>query len=110
MDGNDDNIRANLDISMEQREVVAIRQEQYKKKIESYYNQQVKCRYFIVGDNVSQNNEASRQDLRGKLRPTWEGPYIINEANKDGSYVLQTIEGEIIPRTWHVKNLRKYYA
>ena len=36
MDSNDDNIRTNLDLSMERREVAAIRQEHYKKQMESY--------------------------------------------------------------------------
>lgn len=96
MDSNDDNIRTNVDVSMERREVAAIQQEHYKKKMESYYNQRVKDRCFKVGQQVLRNNESSRQEPNGKLRPTYEGPYIINEANRDGSYILQTMKGEMI--------------
>lgn len=38
---NDEDLRANLDVSFELREVAGIRQEHYKKTAKSYYNQQV---------------------------------------------------------------------
>lgn len=31
----------------------------------------------------------------------WEGPYKIHEGNMDGSYILQTMDGEMGPVSWH---------
>lgn len=73
MERNDEDLRANLDVTMERREVAATRHEHYKKQTESYYNQWVKGKCFKIGQKVLKNNEASRQEPHRKLRPIWEG-------------------------------------
>lgn len=49
MERNDEDLRANLDVTMERREVAATRHEHYKKQTESYYNQWVKGKCFKIG-------------------------------------------------------------
>ena len=50
------------------------------------------------------------KDKGGKLATNWEGPFRINEAFEGGAYRLETMEGEILHRTWNVANLRFYYS
>lgn len=46
---------------------------------------------------------------KGKLAPKWEGPYIIKEEIRSGSYVLITENGKSIKNVWHTDNLNKYF-
>ncbi|KAK3016643.1 hypothetical protein RJ639_005966 [Escallonia herrerae] len=42
----------------------------------------------------------------GKLSPNWEGPYKVSKVLRPGSYSLETLSGEVIPRMWNAENLR----
>ncbi|MCI89027.1 hypothetical protein A2U01_0110315, partial [Trifolium medium] len=46
------------------------------------------------------------RDKGGKLAPTWEVPFCINEKFTGGTYMLETLQGEVMPMTWNVANLR----
>ncbi|GKB90013.1 reverse transcriptase domain-containing protein [Tanacetum coccineum] len=45
----------------------------------------------------------------GKLGPKWEGPYEVTEALGDGAYRVRSLEGTVLPQTWNIANLKKYY-
>ncbi|GKC99716.1 reverse transcriptase domain-containing protein [Tanacetum coccineum] len=53
---------------------------------------------------------ASKAEYQGKMGPTWEGPYVIRKAYKDGAYKLETLFGEVVDQTWNGTNLRKFYV
>ncbi|GJW09937.1 reverse transcriptase domain-containing protein [Tanacetum coccineum] len=106
---NEEEMRLNLNLLQERREVVAIREAKYKTKMEQYYNKKVRPIGFRPGEFVYRRNEASRVEDQGKLGPKWEGPYRVTEAYENGSYKLQTLEDKEVPRTWHAINLRKCY-
>nr|GEY71792.1 reverse transcriptase domain-containing protein [Tanacetum cinerariifolium] len=108
-DENEDELRLNMDLLQERREVAIIREAKYKTKMEQYYNQKVRPMSFKPDEYVFQRNEASRVEDQGKLGPKWEGPYRVTEAYHNGSYKLQTMRGKDVPRTWHAINLRKCY-
>nr|GEY48905.1 hypothetical protein [Tanacetum cinerariifolium] len=57
---NEEEMRINLDLIEKRREPAAIREAKYKKKVERYYNKQVRLVSFRVGDFVYRRNEASR--------------------------------------------------
>ncbi|KAL4560177.1 hypothetical protein LXL04_032326 [Taraxacum kok-saghyz] len=102
-------IQAHLDLLEEKRAKALIRQEAYKCMTERFYNKRVKGRACKVGEMVLRKNDASRQEAGGKLGPNWEGPYRVVEARRNGSYVLETMEGDQLPRTWNMQNLRKFH-
>ncbi|GJS52502.1 reverse transcriptase domain-containing protein [Tanacetum coccineum] len=77
---NDQELRLNLDLVDERKEITAIREAR---------------------------NEVSRAANIGKLGPTWEGPYKVIQAFQSGAYKLSNMEGEEIPRTCHACNLRR---
>ncbi|GJW05677.1 reverse transcriptase domain-containing protein [Tanacetum coccineum] len=80
---NDQELRLNLNLLEERREIAAIRE--------------------------ARRNEVSRAANTGKLGPTWEGPYKVIQAFQSGAYKLSNMEGEEIHRTWHACNLRRCY-
>lgn len=100
----------NLDLLEESRDQAAIREARYKKKLEAYYNTRVRKEVFRLGDLVLRCNEASRQQSIGKLGPRWEGPYVIKEAHKGGSYKLADPNGNMVPRHWNDKHLKRFYV
>nr|GEV09836.1 reverse transcriptase domain-containing protein [Tanacetum cinerariifolium] len=105
-DGNEEEMRLNLDLLTKRREAIAIREARYKMKIQQYYNKRVRPISFKVGEYVYRKNEASRVE---NLGPKWEGPYLVVEAYQNGSYKLHTMDDRKVPRVWHAINLIKCY-
>jgi hypothetical protein len=52
----------------------------------------------------SQNNKG-----RHKLTLPWEGPYIITEVLKPGTYKLSNEKGEIFTNAWNIEQLRRFF-
>ena len=47
--------------------------------------------------------------MAGKLQPKWLGPYLATQTTRAGAYILQDSEGNQLPHTWNIDDLRKYY-
>ena len=45
----------------------------------------------------------------GKLRPNWEGPYRIRRMLGPNTGVLQTLQGEILGKTWNIMHLKRHF-
>ncbi|XP_012835110.1 PREDICTED: uncharacterized protein LOC105955856 [Erythranthe guttata] len=105
---NDLAIRASLDLVDEVREGATMRMEAYKARMARAYNQRVKPRSFQVGDLVLRRVGISK--AVGKLDPKWEGPYKVTQVVNAGAYRLQHMDGNQVPRTWNIGNLKKYFA
>ncbi|XP_076897140.1 uncharacterized protein LOC143550367 [Bidens hawaiensis] len=103
------NAGMNLDLLEERRELALIREHNYKRQLEKYYNSRVQNCKFDAGDFVFRNNEASGQEPPGNLAPTWEGPYKIKKVLSKGAYKLEKLDGTEIPRTWNAAQLKKCY-
>ncbi|XP_021991924.1 uncharacterized protein LOC110888721 [Helianthus annuus] len=106
---NEQDLRMNLNLLEERREVAAVKEAHYKKLLASYYNTRMKKLNLVPGDLVLRANEASLQENTRKLGPNWEGPYRVAWANGKGTCKLETLEGKEVPRTWNLMQLRKYY-
>nr|GEW09386.1 reverse transcriptase domain-containing protein [Tanacetum cinerariifolium] len=78
-------------------------------KIEKYYNAKVCITTLRLGDFVYRKNEANHAKESGKLSPKWEVPYEVVEALGKGAYKLRNGNGDILPRTRNVKDLKKCY-
>ncbi|XP_076926852.1 uncharacterized protein LOC143590182 [Bidens hawaiensis] len=107
IDDNDHEIRMNLDLLEERRELALVREHNYKCQLQKYYNSWVQKCEFDAGDFVLRNNEASGQEPPGKLAPTWEGPYRVKQVLSKGSYKLEKLDGTEVPRTWNGAQLKK---
>jgi len=101
-------IRANLDILDEVRELARITSEAMKKKVERRYKTKVRPRDFMEHDLVLRKAHAA--EIENKLSPKWTGPFRVKTALPGGAYKLETLDGAIIPRTWNATNLRFYFS
>jgi hypothetical protein len=45
-------------------------------------------------------------DTVGKLQLKWEGPFFVESLSRPGSYRLKDMDGNDIPRSWNVDELR----
>ncbi|GJV32954.1 hypothetical protein Tco_1393354 [Tanacetum coccineum] len=105
----DEALLLNMDILEEMREKAAIQEARSKVKMERYYNVKVRNTIFKPGDFVYHSNEASHTKEGEKLGLKWEGPYEVVEALDNGAYKIRNGSGDILPRTWKVRGLKKFY-
>ncbi|GJT07493.1 reverse transcriptase domain-containing protein [Tanacetum coccineum] len=66
---NNEELRLNLELLEERKEMAALCEAKYKRQTEQYYNQKARHQQIKVGDHVLQKNEASRQQGQKKLDP-----------------------------------------
>nr|GEZ36655.1 reverse transcriptase domain-containing protein [Tanacetum cinerariifolium] len=109
MVNNDEELRLNLDLLEERRELAAMSEARSKSKMMKYYNSRVRGVAFKPGDFVYRSNDASHAVPGGKLGPKWEGPYEVTDALGNGAYKLRSMDGTVLPRTWNVANLKRCY-
>jgi hypothetical protein len=96
-----------LDSVEEARCTVLVQSARYLQGIRRYHDRNVREWLFSIGDLVLRHI----QDESGlhKLNSRWEGPFIVKQFIRPGSYRLQYPEGQDIPNSWNVQNLRKFY-
>ena len=77
---NEEQLRLNLDLIDEVREMAETRMKRYQEKMAQHYNSKVKPRQLSIGDLVLRRvTLATRNPSEGKLGPNWEGPYTVIE-------------------------------
>ena len=109
-ESNDDHLWQNLDYLDEVREQVSNRMTKYQLKMAEYYNKRLKLRRLDIGDLVLRKvTTATKDPIQGKFGPTWEGPYRVIHYSRQGSYHLETIDGQRLPRPWNIEHLKKYH-
>nr|GEU62626.1 reverse transcriptase domain-containing protein [Tanacetum cinerariifolium] len=106
---NDEELRLNLNLLEERRELAEMSEAKSKSKMMNYYNSRVRGVAFKPGDFVYRSNDASHAVAGGKLGPKWEGPYEVTDALRNGAYKLRSTYGTVLPRTWNVINLKRCY-
>ncbi|XP_074351464.1 uncharacterized protein LOC141690575 [Apium graveolens] len=107
---NEEGMRPALDLIDEVRDEANARNAEHQRRASLYYNRRVKERFFQQRDLVLRKIEASGVGERGKVAPNWEGPYKVRRTLGRGSYKLETLNGDEVPRTWHASNLKVYYV
>ena len=99
-----------LDTIDELRELATVRIASYQRRLENSYNKRVKPRMFQLGDLVLRKVFENIADPASrKFQPNWEGPYLVTQADKSGSYALDKINGTPVPRMWNAIHLKRYY-
>ena len=100
----------NLDLVEEAREMVMVRNAEYKHRMANFYNSRVKHRSFQLGDLVLKKVILATKDSReGKLGPNWEEPYLVIEVVMPSTYKIQNFEGKVLLHPWNAKHLKRYY-
>ena len=107
---NEDQLKLNLDCLDEVRDQAFQRMAKYQQKMVEYYNQRVKLKRFNIRDLVLRKVTLAMKDpAQGKLQSTWEGPYKVVHYSRRGSYHLEDLNGNKLPRPWNVEHLKRHY-
>jgi hypothetical protein len=107
-EGEADEVRQlELDSVEEARCTALVQSARYLQGIRRYHDRNVKERSFSIGDLVLRRiqDESSLH----KLNSRWEGPFVIKQVTRPGSYQLEYPEGQDVPNSWNIQNLRKFY-
>ena len=86
-----------VDRAEEERLITCVRTARYLQGLRRYYNRNIKGRSFAVGDLVL----CRKQKTEGmhKLYSPWEGPYVIKDVTRPGSYRLCDLDGIDVPNS-----------
>ena len=60
-----------------------------------------------MGDLVLRLRQSNKG--RHKLTPPWEGPHIVAQVLKLGTYKLANEKGEILTNAWNIEQLCHFY-
>ncbi|RDX80199.1 Tf2-6, partial [Mucuna pruriens] len=101
---NEEELRANLDLLQEVREIAHIREYVAKVRAARKHDRKIVPRSFKTRDLVLR--KVTQKAESNKLTPTWEGPYRIVEEVGRGAYRLEHLDKRRVPRTWNVATLR----
>ena len=94
---NEQGAKASLEDTMDQldeaHDVGHLCSAKYQQAMRWYHSHRVRGQAFDIGDLVL-HLVRSNKDCH-KFSSPWEGPYIIAEVLRPGSYKLKTIDGEV---------------
>ena len=96
-----------VDRAKEERLITCVHTAKYLEGLPRYYNHNIKGRLFAVGDLVLRR----KQKTKGmhKLSSPWEGPYVIKEVTRPGSYRLCDLDIIDVPNSRHIEHLICFY-
>ena len=85
--------------------------EKDKLRVTKAYNKKVKGKSFQVGDLVWKTilPIGMKSNNIGKWSPSWEDPYRIVKVIFGNSYMMETLQGDRLPRAINGRYLKKYY-
>jgi hypothetical protein len=96
-----------VDVLEEERLNTVIQSARYQQTLRHYHDKAIRHRSFAVGDLVLRR--ILKGEGRHKLSPLWEGPFIVAEVTRPGSYRLTQMDGTKIGNSWNIEHLRKFY-
>ena len=96
-----------LDALEEERDVAKARSAFYQQQARRYQSREVRAKTYNVGELVLRLSEKKKD----KLKPKWEGPFIIDEVLAGGAYHLRDAsDNRLEPNPWNAARLRRFYA
>ena len=95
-----------LDLLDEKRLQAAEHARLYQERLARAYKKKVIERKFNIGEWVLKEILPRKH---GKLRPNWEGPYLVVEAYPGNAYCLAREDGTRLEYPWNALHLMRYY-
>ena len=90
-----------LDQLEEAQDVALLHSAKYQQALQRYQAQCIRSRDLKVGDLVLRLRQSNKG--RHKLTPPWEGPYIVAQVLKPGTYNLANEKGKIFTNAWNIE-------
>jgi hypothetical protein len=106
-EGNQVALEDAIDQLDEVRNVALLRSAKYQQALRRYHERNMSPREFHVGDLVLRRVHSSKE--QHKLSPPWEGPFIIHEVLRPGTYKIQYEDRRVVTNTWNIEHLRPFY-
>jgi hypothetical protein len=79
----------------------------YHTALKKYYNKSVVQRELNIGNLVLKKDIRTKD--KHKFSTPWERPFIIVDVAAPEAYVLAEVDGGMLPNTWNIDQLCKYY-
>ena len=99
--------RDSLDALEEERDVAKARSAFYQQQARRYQSREVRAKNYNVGKLVLRLLDKKKD----KLKPKWEGPFIIDKVLTGGAYRLRNAsDNRLEPNPWSVARLRRFHA
>ena len=96
-----------LDALEEERDVAKARSAFYQQQARRYQSREVRAKNYNVGELVLRLPDKKKD----KLKPKWEGPFIIDQVLTGGAYLLlNASDNRLEPNPWNTVRLRRFYA
>ena len=96
-----------LDAMEEERDVAKARSAFYQQQARRYQSREVRAKTYNVGELVLRLPKKKKN----KLKPKWEGPFIIDQVLTGGAYRLRDAsDNRLEPNPWNAARLRRFYA
>ena len=96
-----------LDRAEEECLITCVRTAKYLEGLRRYYNRNIKGHSFVV-DNLVLRRKQKTEGMH-KLSSPWEGPYVVKDVTRPGSYHLCDLDGIDVPNSWHIEHLIRFY-
>jgi transposase InsO family protein len=106
-DGNQVALEDAIDQLDEARDVAMLRSAKYQQALWCYHERNMRPCELHVGDFILRRVQGSKD--QHKLSPPWEGPFIIHEVLRPGTYKIQYEDGRVITNAWNIEHLRPFY-
>jgi hypothetical protein len=100
--------RLELDNTEEVRVNATLQSAHYLQGLRRHYDKNTQPHTLQVEDLVLRRIQ--KIDGRHKLLSPWEGPLIIAKVTGPGLYELMTEDGIPVRNSWHISQLRRFYA
>ena len=95
-----------LDTLEEERDVAKACSAFYQ-QARRYQSREVRAKVYNVGELVLLLPDKKND----KLKPKWEGPFIIDQVLTGGAYCLRNAsDNRLEPNPWNAAHLRRFYA
>lgn len=92
-------MKVNLELREEEQEKALVWIATYQQQLTSYYNKKTKNRQFQPRDLVLRKTFVTTPTQGPKkMKPNWEGLYMIHQSEGRGNYTLDTLKGKEISR------------
>jgi hypothetical protein len=88
-------------------DVALLKSAKYQQVLRCYHERNMRPREFHVGDLVLRRVQANKD--RHKLSPPWEGPFIIHEVLRPGTYKVKHEDGWVVTNAWNIEHLQPFY-
>ena len=82
----------------------------YQRKMTRAFRKRVRPRKFQKVDLVLKVLRGLINDPRGKFRPNWSGPYVIQDLTQEGVAWLTDLDGNQFIEPVNVDQLKRFYA